>query len=99
MYLVLLVDDDDFMNNINSDADKFVCYLAENNVHLLENTNLSSNVIILIGPEGDFSEKEINLALEKGFKPTGLGTQRLRTETAGIVACQYVHTLKYLYPN
>ena len=42
--------------------------------------------LILIGPEGDFSEKEIELALKKDFMPVSLGSTRLRTETAGVVA-------------
>jgi len=42
--------------------------------------------LILIGPEGDFTEKEISLALENNFLPVALGSTRLRTETAGIVA-------------
>lgn len=45
---------------------------------------------ILIGPEGDFSEKEIALALENDFMPISLGKTRLRTETAAIVACHSV---------
>ena len=51
------------------------------------------NVTILIGPEGDFSSKEINLALEKNFIPVTLGNTRLRTETAALVAC---HTIALL---
>ncbi len=47
-------------------------------------------VIILIGPEGDFSTSEINLAKENGFNPVSLGESRLRTETAAIVACHSV---------
>ncbi|HEY6899150.1 MAG TPA: RsmE family RNA methyltransferase [Puia sp.] len=42
--------------------------------------------LILIGPEGDFSPKEIESALNKGFIPVTLGDHRLRTETAGVVA-------------
>lgn len=45
------------------------------------------NIRILIGPEGDFTESEIGEALNAGFKPLSLGKSRLRTETAGIVAC------------
>jgi 16S rRNA (uracil1498-N3)-methyltransferase len=45
---------------------------------------------ILIGPEGDFSEKEIALALENNYTPVSLGNTRLRTETAAIVACHSV---------
>ena len=47
----------------------------------------SKDQLILIGPEGDFSPKEIELALNSSFKPVSLGDNRLRTETAGIVAC------------
>lgn len=49
-----------------------------------------SNVTILIGPEGDFSVKEIKMALENNFIPVTLGDTRLRTETAAIVACHSV---------
>lgn len=45
---------------------------------------------ILIGPEGDFSEKEIELALKNKYIPVSLGNTRLRTETAAVVACHSV---------
>lgn len=45
---------------------------------------------ILIGPEGDFSSEEIQLALKNGWTPVSLGKSRLRTETAAIVACHTV---------
>lgn len=48
------------------------------------------DVVILIGPEGDFSKGEVDLAREKGFVPISLGNNRLRTETAAIVACSTV---------
>ena len=44
------------------------------------------DVVVLIGPEGDFSEEEIALALECGFQPVSLGPSRLRTETAALYA-------------
>jgi 16S rRNA (uracil1498-N3)-methyltransferase len=50
----------------------------------------NENYTILIGPEGDFSEKEISLALENNYIPVSLGNTRLRTETAAIVACHSV---------
>ncbi|EIA07968.1 16S rRNA (uracil(1498)-N(3))-methyltransferase [Flavobacterium frigoris] len=50
----------------------------------------NENVTLLIGPEGDFSEKEIALALENKYIPVSLGNTRLRTETAAIVACHSV---------
>ena len=50
----------------------------------------NENVTVLIGPEGDFSNKEISLALENNYIPVTLGSTRLRTETAAIVACHSV---------
>lgn len=50
----------------------------------------NENVTLLIGPEGDFSEKEITLAIENNFQPVTLGNTRLRTETAAVVACHSV---------
>lgn len=44
------------------------------------------DAVVLIGPEGDFSEEEIALALESGFQPVSLGPSRLRTETAALYA-------------
>lgn len=51
----------------------------------LNNRSLSSK-IILIGPEGDFTKEEVNLALQHHFSAAALGDTRLRTETAGVVA-------------
>jgi len=48
---------------------------------------------ILIGPEGDFSDSELRLALSKDFIPVSFGSSRLRTETAGVVACQIIADL------
>ena len=50
----------------------------------------NENITILIGPEGDFSNKEITLAVENSYIPVTLGSTRLRTETAAIVACHSV---------
>lgn len=49
------------------------------------------NAVILIGPEGDFTEDEIAAAIKSGFTPVHLGRSRLRTETAGIAACHSVY--------
>ncbi len=45
------------------------------------------SAVVLIGPEGDFSPEEVQMALDNGFQPVSLGKARLRTETAGLVAC------------
>jgi len=49
------------------------------------------NAVILIGPEGDFTDEEIIRAIERGYIPVHLGESRLRTETAGIAACHSVY--------
>ena len=51
------------------------------------------HALVLIGPEGDFSQEEINAALSAGFVPVSLGENRLRTETAALVACHSIHFL------
>ena len=53
-------------------------------------TEKANKTTVLIGPEGDFSPTEIEIALQNQFKAVSLGTSRLRTETAGIVT---VHTI------
>lgn len=53
----------------------------------------SCEITMLIGPEGDFSTKEIDLALEKNYKPVTLGKNRLRTETAAIAA---THSIAFI---
>lgn len=53
----------------------------------------NKRILILIGPEGDFSMNEIKIASELGIHPITLGKSRLRTETAGIVACNYAAIL------
>lgn len=50
-------------------------------------------IAILIGPEGDFSEQEVELAIANGFIPVHLGKSRLRTETAAVVSCCEVYSL------
>lgn len=51
------------------------------------------NVLILIGPEGDFSEDEVESAVNNGFEPISLGDSRLRSETASLVATHTIHLL------
>lgn len=55
--------------------------------------NAGKDALILIGPEGDFTDSEIEQATEKGFVPVHLGKSRLRTETAGVAACHSIYFL------
>ena len=75
----------------NHDGQKFIAHCEETDKKSFsKEIEKDKPVTILIGPEGDFSTKEIKLALENNFIPVTLGTTRLRTETAALVAC---HTI------
>ncbi len=73
-------------------SQKFIAHLSEDSRELV-NENLAENVCILIGPEGDFSPKELLLAAQSGFQQVTLGASRLRTETAGLVAVTLLNLL------
>jgi 16S rRNA (uracil1498-N3)-methyltransferase len=74
-----------------TNSSKFIAHCEENKKDFFKNSiQPNQNILMLIGPEGDFSPKEISLALENNFIPVSLGNTRLRTETAGIVACHTV---------
>jgi 16S rRNA (uracil1498-N3)-methyltransferase len=75
----------------------FIAHCHETEKPLLANVcPKGGNVRVLIGPEGDFSEKEVESAINNGIVPVSLGKSRLRTETAALVACQTVHLLEQL---
>lgn len=73
------------------DGKKFIAHCEETERKAFQNeVKPNEKITILIGPEGDFSTKEIKLAIENQFIPVTLGNTRLRTETAALVAC---HTI------
>lgn len=75
----------------NITGQKFIAHCEETDKKSFKNEVKSDEKItILIGPEGDFSSKEIIFAIENKFIPVTLGNTRLRTETAALVAC---HTI------
>lgn len=88
-----------------TDFDKFIrqpfsgqkciahCYPGEKPL-LKDILHPEEDALVLIGPEGDFSEEEVALAIENGFQPISLGASRLRTETAALVA---VHIMNLLH--
>lgn len=83
----------DFNKFISQDfkGQKFICHCYEGEKKLLKEALVpGEDALILIGPEGDFSEEEVAKALSLGFQPVSLGKSRLRTETAALVA---THTL------
>lgn len=90
----------DFIENAPQDSLKLICYCIDDEdrrrsiLDLLRKTEAGqtmNNISILIGPEGDFSEEEVKLALSKGWQPVHLGESRLRTETAALAAATAVY--------
>jgi 16S rRNA (uracil1498-N3)-methyltransferase len=76
------------------EGDRFICTSAAGAGRLLQHQYMAGrDAVLLIGPEGDFSETELRAAAASGFHPCSLGTARLRTETAGLVACHTIHLL------
>lgn len=77
--------------NQHIEGQKFIAHCNSWDLpHLKNNLQLSSKVTILIGPEGDFTPSEVEQSMSKGYEEISLGTSRLRTETAGVVACHTV---------
>lgn len=73
---------------------KFIAHCNEGEKVLLRDAVVKGkDVLILIGPEGDFSTEEVELAINEGFIPISLGDSRLRTETAALVACHTVNLI------
>ena len=67
---------------------KFIAHCYDEQKHPLSECLVpGEDATILIGPEGDFSKEEVESAIKAGFTPVTLGSSRLRTETAGLVAC------------
>jgi 16S rRNA (uracil1498-N3)-methyltransferase len=93
-WLPVLHQPSDFKNIITTQSDrKFIAHCLDEEKKLLIDKLLTHaplttyhSSLILIGPEGDFTEKEIAAALKNNFLPVSLGPTRLRTETAGLVA-------------
>lgn len=76
-------------------SEKFIAHCENEPKESLAKLVTHTNTI-LIGPEGDFSHSEIELAKSSGYDPISLSTSRLRTETAGIVACHTVNLIQSL---
>ena len=83
-----LVSFEEFIENCES-QNKFIAHCKESKKLFLNNCKIKAKTItVLIGPEGGFSDNEIDLAEKHGFISVSLGNNRLRTETAAIAATQ-----------
>ncbi len=77
-----------------SSSHKYIAHCINSEKFTLkEKIELNSDYLVIIGPEGDFSQSEVNVAIAAGFLPVNLGTSRLRTETAALEACFEVNFL------
>jgi 16S rRNA (uracil1498-N3)-methyltransferase len=83
----------DFIKN-DLYGEKYIAYVEEGEYPSLKSLYTpDKDVVVLIGPEGDFSPEEVKMAVDNGFSIVNLGESRLRTETAAVVAC---HTIALL---
>lgn len=82
----------EFIRNASKDALRLIAYCFEDervprrSIKEVLDSSEAKEIIVMIGPEGDFSKAEAELALEQGFIPVHLGASRLRTETAALTA-------------
>lgn len=84
----------EFIKKNRLGVQKYLAYLSdEPTTHLFHAAAAMKQYVVLIGPEGDFTQEEVAKALQQGYQTVSLGAARLRTETAGIAAC---HTLTLL---
>ena len=80
----------------NTEDQQFIAHLEGESTPYLEHlANPGNSYLILIGPEGGFSDEEILMIKEKQFKLAKIGDYRLRTETAGIVACTMLNNINH----
>jgi len=86
-----IVSINDFLSQCTN-TEKYIRHLNEEDKSLLVHTATPKQEhCVLIGPEGDFTPDEIKKSQDNGFQPISLGDSRLRTETAGIVACHILN--------
>ena len=76
----------DFADALDIEGNKYIAFCNEAEDKELLNS-ISSEAVVYIGPEGDFSQAEIDMAMAKGAKPLELGKNILRTETAALLVC------------
>ncbi|MCB8964202.1 MAG: 16S rRNA (uracil(1498)-N(3))-methyltransferase [Bacteroidales bacterium] len=78
----------------DTEGQKFIAHCNSWELPLLKNNaNPNSRVTLLIGPEGDFTPNEVDLSITRGYQEISLGSSRLRTETAGLVACHTINIM------
>jgi 16S rRNA (uracil1498-N3)-methyltransferase len=85
---------EEFINYVNSESLMIAhCSNDIDRKSIKDTYKKGEDTVILIGPEGDFTNDEISLALRNGYKSVHLGKSRLRSETAGVAACHSIYFL------
>lgn len=80
--------------NVSKEDQRLIAHCYDSEKESLKQLDFKNrSTLILIGPEGDFAKEEVDLALNNKFKAVSFGTNRLRTETAGLYVCQAVSIL------
>jgi len=87
-----MVNFNSFLKESSRFSQKMIAHLDDQATEITK-TDLNAELLILIGPEGDFSKEELKMAKENNFKTVTLGENRLRTETAGVVAVSILNLL------
>ena len=87
----------DFLTQQRHHGNRFIGWCEDETKALLsESFETQKDVTILIGPEGDFTQEEVQLAKSNGFQPISLGANRYRTESAGIIAAHTIEIINNL---
>ncbi len=95
-FIPVLREPEIFDNFVSNSASGYIAHCNDTPRIPLKNADIDKRdtITILIGPEGDFTPAEVQLAVNKNWIPVSLGDNRLRTETAGMVACHTITLLK-----
>ncbi len=85
---------DQAVDNIRA-TQKYIAYCSDvyERVQLAKAYKPGMDIVVLIGPEGDFTEAEVCHAISAGYVPVSLGDNRLRTETAALYSCSVAHII------
>ena len=85
-----------FLNSVEADQ-KFVAHLEDSKTeHLINLAKPNKNYLVIIGPEGGFSDLEINILKDKDYIIAKIGDYRLRTETAGVAVCAILNDINHI---
>lgn len=87
---------EEFINGDHGYDDCYIAHCMKKENYLLHQYQGIGSAMVMIGPEGDFTQEEVDKALAAGYKETNLGDSRLRTETAGVVACHLMQVAKMI---